>query len=222
MKQTKKKLDFLPVTIQHGVLSFLSIKSFKTLPRRDSSISKRFLANGTSSWSKQTAIQAPRSWKEMAGGGNTLVKVVSMCSLGVETALQEWLNVKAKQLGSFFSCSLIFIIQLHLPRNNQSHKAIILWLLQLLRRRDLIIQYLRIQESYCAILTKLMLLPPSGVCSNVTFSKKLHQNTLKLSAPNSSYLFSLLSFLFIYNIVYFTYLSCLFSPVDSTRVGIFA
>lgn len=147
-EKTKQNKTWFPPSDYPTRSSFLSfpLKVFKLYLEETLLFQQDFLANGTLSRSKQTAIQAPKSWKEMADGDNTLVKVVFPCNLGVETSLQDWLTVKAKQLGSFFSCSLIFIIQLHLPRNNQNHKAIILWLLQLLRRRDLIIQYLQVSR----------------------------------------------------------------------------
>lgn len=76
---------------------------------------------------------------------------------------QDWrhpsrvVNIKAKWLYSYYCC-LIFIIQLHLPRSYQNHKAIILWSLQLLRRRHLIIQYLQIlrKVSFAVIYSKLV------------------------------------------------------------------
>lgn len=158
----------------------------------------------------------------MADGDNTLVKVVSPCNLGVEISLQEWLNVKAKQLGSFYSCSLIFIIQLHLPRNNQNHRAIILWLLQLLRRRDLIIQYLQVSRRVSVQHWQSSCFTSFRSLRECYFFKKASSEHPKILSPQQFIsLFTAIFFWFIYNIVYLTCLFWLFSAVDSTRVGIF-
>lgn len=113
-----------------------------------------------------------------------LVKVVChSCNLGVETSSKSGLNVKAKQLGSFYSCSLILIFSCTLLRNNQNHRAIILWLLQLLRRRDLIIQYLQVSRRASAQHWQSSCFTSFRVCANATFSKASSEHPKILSPP---------------------------------------